>query len=181
MKVLKKIAIWLIVIVLVLGGIGLLLPKTYRVERSVVVKAEPHDVYAQVNTLKKWPEWTAWTMKKYPDMQIEFKGPEAGEGAEYYWTGKSTGKGNLKLTKSDPAKGVEYRLDFEDGKYVSDGSIFYEPAGAGEVKVTWVNSGDLGWNPVNRYFGLMMDRFMGPDFEEGLGNLKQRVETKDAK
>lgn len=32
-------------------------------------------------------------------------------------------------------------------------------------------------NPISRYFGLMMDRFMAPDFETGLNNLKKKVES----
>jgi hypothetical protein len=35
----------------------------------------------------------------------------------------------------------------------------------------------LGWSPINRYFGLMMDGMMGPDLEKGLTNLKDRVEA----
>ena len=46
------------------------------------------------------------------------------------------------------------------------------------MKVTWFNQGDLGWNPVSRYFGLLMDKMMGPDFEEGLENLRRKAESK---
>ena len=56
------------------------------------------------------------------------------------------------------------------------GAIMLE-AGGENTKVTWSNEGDLGANPINRYFGLMMDRMMGPDFEEGLNNLKRAVEA----
>jgi hypothetical protein len=57
------------------------------------------------------------------------------------------------------------------------GAITLEPAGE-SIRVTWSNEGDLGANPINRYFGLMMDRMMGPDFEEGLNNLKRTIEAK---
>jgi hypothetical protein len=43
--------------------------------------------------------------------------------------------------------------------------------------VTWSNAGELGYNPVNRWFGLLMDNFMGRDFEEGLRNLKTQAES----
>ncbi len=49
------------------------------------------------------------------------------------------------------------------------------PDGSG-TRVTWTNEGDMGANPVNRYFGLMMDRMVGPDFEAGLKNLKALAE-----
>jgi hypothetical protein len=35
----------------------------------------------------------------------------------------------------------------------------------------------MGGNPVNRYFGVMMDRLVGPDFEAGLANLKALAEN----
>jgi hypothetical protein len=57
----------------------------------------------------------------------------------------------------------------------SSGQLRLEPAGAG-TRVTWTNEGDMGTNPVNRYFGLFMDRLVGPDFEGGLKNLKTIVE-----
>ena len=70
----------------------------------------------------------------------------------------------------------KYDLDFEHGKYKSTGSITLQPVGD-SVNVVWSNEGDLGANPINRYFGLMMDRMIGPDFEEGLNNLKRKVEA----
>jgi len=97
-------------------------------------------------------------------------------GATYSWDGKSTGQGTLTITKSEPGKGIGYDLSFQQGKFKSTGTITIEPAGEG-FNVIWSNEGELGSNPINRYFGLMMDRMMGPDFETGLGNLKKRVEA----
>jgi hypothetical protein len=39
------------------------------------------------------------------------------------------------------------------------------------------NEGDLGRNPINRYFGLFMGRMLGGDFEKGLSNLKSKAES----
>ena len=60
---------------------------------------------------------------------------------------------------------------------MSTGALTLEPASDG-VKVTWTNEGNLGANPINRYFGFMMDKMMGPDFQTELNNLKQELETK---
>jgi hypothetical protein len=60
---------------------------------------------------------------------------------------------------------------------VSQGGIEFEKSGDG-LRIVWFNEGDLGWNPVSRYFGLLMDRMMGPDFEEGLTKLQKRAEGK---
>jgi len=177
MRILKRLLLAVVTLIVLLAVIGFFLPSKYHVERNVTVNAKPEAIFPYLNNLKSWPDWTAWTTKRYPDMKTNFSGPEAGVGATYNWEGQSVGTGSLKLTKSDPNTGIEYDLDFDNGKYLSKGSIKMQPSGNG-VNVIWSNEGDLGMNPINRYFGLMMDRFMAPDFEEGLKNLKQKVESR---
>lgn len=155
--------------------VGLILPGRYRVQRSVEIQAKPDVIYPDLATVKNWPEWTVWNTQLDPTMQITYTGPESGVGAGYAWTGQKVGRGKLELTRAEPGKGVWYDLNFEEGKYVSTGSITMEPTGD-SVRVVWSNEGELGRNPVNRYFGLLMDRFMGPDFATGLRNLKGRAE-----
>jgi hypothetical protein len=177
MNALKKVILAVLLLPIVLVVVSLFLPSTYRVERRVTINAKPGAVFPHINTLKLWPEWTAWTTEKYPDMKASLTGPETGMGASYSWEGKSSGRGTLKITRSEPDKSIGYDLDFENGKYVSKGAITLEPVGE-SVSVTWSNEGDLGWNPVSRFFGLFMDKMMGPDFEEGLRNLQKKVEAK---
>ena len=45
------------------------------------------------------------------------------------------------------------------------------------TKVSWSLSGDSDY-PMGRYFGLMMDSFLGPDFEKGMDMLKKRLENR---
>lgn len=176
MKFARKIVLALVVVPVLIVLVSFLLPANYRVERSIEMNTKPEVVFAQINSLKHWPEWTAWTVVKYSDMKISFSGPESGVGATYAWTGKTSGTGTLTITAAEAPKSVGYTLDFENGKHVSTGALAIEPRGT-NVLVRWHNAGDLGANPVNRIFGLLMDRMMGPDFEEGLRKLKQRVET----
>ena len=176
MKLLKRLLLGIGILLALLAIVGLFLPDRYHVERSIVVNAPPETVFTKVNTLKTWPEWTAWTKAKYPDMEVKFSGPDAGVGSVYQWSGKSSGIGSLKISAMEPAKRVIYDLDFENGKYLSVGSIMLTPEGTA-TKVTWVDEGALGANPINRWFGLMMDSMMGPDFETGLKNLKQQSES----
>lgn len=177
MKLLKKLLLAVMVIPIAIILLSLFLPSKYRVERTVVMRAKADAVYAYVNTLKNWPDWTAWTTNKYPDMKYSFSGPESGVGATYHWEGQSSGSGALKLIRVEPGQRLDYELNFENGKHVSTGAIVIEPEGE-SLKVTWFNEGSLGWNPVSRIFGLLMDGMMGPDFEEGLRKLQQRFESK---
>ena len=46
----------------------------------------------------------------------------------------------------------------------------------GKTAVTWGFETDLGSNPMARWMGLMMDSWVGGDYEAGLSNLKALVE-----
>lgn len=175
-RLLANVCVLILGVITLLLLVGLFLPHHYRVERSVVIRAKSDVIFPHLATLKRWPEWTVWNQSLDPTVQFTFDSPDSGVGARYSWTGKKVGKGTLKLTRADPAKGVSYDLDFEEGKYLSTGSLTLEPEGDG-VKVTWVNEGELGRNPVNRYVGLMMDRMLGGDLEKGLANLRTKVEA----
>jgi hypothetical protein len=41
-----------------------------------------------------------------------------------------------------------------------------------------IMEGDLGRNPLYRWFGVFMDKLVGPDFESGLSNLKRLGEAR---
>ena len=69
MKTLKKIILAVLLIPILLVVVSLFLPAQYRVERTATINARPDAVFAQINTLKQWPEWTAWTVAKwYPSL-----------------------------------------------------------------------------------------------------------------
>ena len=54
--------------------------------------------------------------------------------------------------------------------------IFIEENGS--TQVTWTFAGDMGANPMNKIFGLLLGNILGPFYEEGLQDLKTFVESK---
>ncbi|VAW34804.1 hypothetical protein MNBD_GAMMA01-1167, partial [hydrothermal vent metagenome] len=45
------------------------------------------------------------------------------------------------------------------------------------TKVSWVFENDFGYNIFYRYFGLVLEDMIAPDYEKGLQNLKRYVES----
>ncbi|TAL05444.1 MAG: polyketide cyclase [Verrucomicrobia bacterium] len=177
MKILKNVLVFLLVVVAGALVISQFLPDHYRVERSIVIDARPEQIQPWISNLKKWPEWSAWTVAKDASLQYSYEGPEEGAGAVSKWESKKFGQGQMTVVGSDVAKGVTFDLSFEHGKFISRGSLAYAPAGSA-TKLIWTMEGNLNRNPLNRFFGLIMDKMTGPDFEEGLKNLKAKVEHK---
>jgi hypothetical protein len=177
MKLLKRILIILVVLVVVLVVVSQFLPGQYHVERSVTIAARPDAIHPWVNNLKKWPEWSPWTAAKDPSVVYSYEGPEEGVGAVSKWDSKKWGDGMMKVTESDPAKGVKFDLGFNKGKHACNAALSFTPAGS-DTKVTWSMDGTVSRNPLDRFFSLMIEKFIAPDFEEGLSNLKKKAEGK---
>lgn len=175
MKTLKKILVAIGLMLLVLVIVSQFLPGKYHVERSVVMAARADAVFAWVNNLRKWPEWSAWTAAKDPTLVYQYEGPEEGIGAISKWDAKKMGEGSMKITASEAGKLVKFDLSFDHGKYLSTGTFTFE-SDIGGTKVTWGMDGEVSRNPLDRFFSLLMDSMIGKDFEEGLGNLKARAE-----
>ena len=70
---------------------------------------------------------------------------------------------------------VRVSLDFGD---MGNGNASFQlkPSGAG-TRVIWEFNTDVGNNPLRRWMGLMFDRWIGKDYEEGLERLKKVVEA----
>lgn len=171
MKLLVKLARGLGVLIALLVAISFFLPSQTSVERTRVVKAPPERIWPLVSEPRSWSKWSPWFARD-PRMSIEFSGPTAGAGASWKWDSKTEGRGSMKFEQADPGKRLDYSMHFEDMNSRAKGRIVLEPAGGG-TRVTWAFTTEPSLNPINRYFGLLLDRLVGPDFEAGLAGIEK--------
>lgn len=176
---LKKILVVLLAAVLFLVVIGLFLPTTYHVERSIVIDASPATIHPLVNDLERWGEWDPWSDDD-PTVVITRGSVTTGVGANQSWTSKS-GNGQLTFIDSDPKRGVTYNVLF-DGQFKSVSKVYYEILNTGEAsstQVTWsLTGGEDAPKVIGGYFALAMDGMVGPFYERGLAKLRNAVEQR---
>ncbi len=177
MKILKRLGIIIVVLVVLFFVVGLILPSKYHFERSTEIDAPQAVVFNQINNLKNWSNWSPW-FEKDPDMKLTFEGEE-GYGAKYSWESdhEHVGSGTLEIIESVENKSIKTALDFgENGK--GNGFWNLEPTENGGTKATWGFDTEAGMNIVLRYmFVFVFDKWMAPDFEKGLANLKAAAEA----
>jgi effector-binding domain-containing protein len=171
---LKRLFIIAIIVLIVLASGGMLLPRTVRVQRSVDVARPASLIYATVNSFQLFPKWSPW-QNLDPNMRQSTEGPREGVGARLVWSGNDkVGSGTQVITASTPDRSVMSDIDF--GKMgVAKSSVLLSPGGS-STRVTWTLDTDMGAGPVGRYFGLVMDRMIGKDYERGLSQLKTLME-----
>jgi len=175
MKILKTIFRIVIMLIVALVAIAYLLPREVAVARSIEINAPAADIFPHVNSLKATEAWSPW-LDRDPNVELAYGDIEAGAGASMSWASDhpQVGNGSQEITESVENTRVVTALDF--GSQGTAVATFELAENNGATNVTWGFVTDTGMNPMARWFGLMMDGFVGPDYETGLSNLKALVE-----
>jgi effector-binding domain-containing protein len=176
MKVLKFLGLGVLGLVVLLAAIGLMLPRYVHVERATVLAAKPATVFVYLNGFKNFNRWSPWADID-PATQYSFDGPLIGVGAKQSWRSEhpNVGQGSQQIVSVVPQQSITMRLELpEMSPSIVTQSM--EPQDEG-TKLIWSLDADMGWNPVNRWFGLLFDKFIGPDYEKGLATLKPLIEA----
>jgi len=176
----KTILIGLAVLAAIVLGfcvVAALQPDELHVERSALISAPPAVVFAQVNDLHKWQEFSPWA-KRDPAAKNTFEGPPAGTGAVFAWAGNAeVGEGRMTIVESRPNELVRFRLDFRKPfAGTNDVEFTFIPQGD-QTQVVWTMTGENDF--VAKAIGLVMnmDAMIGGDFEQGLADLKKVSES----
>lgn len=175
MKILKRIIIWLVVLIALLIGVAYLLPGKYHVERSILIKGDKDIIYSMVCDFQNWNYWTPWSSENDTTVKEEFIG-NCEVGAIHRWDGEEMGKGEMMITEIDLHKKIVWELGFDGYNEKMKIGMMFETDEDGYV-LTWTADGNLGYNPFYRYYGLMIDNDLGADYEKGLARLKELCES----
>jgi len=166
----------LVLIVLILG---LIAPKHYEVNRSVVINKPLSEVFNYLKYVKNQDDWSPWK-KKDPNMKQTFEGTDGEVGFISKWVGnKDVGEGEQEIKKIVENESIETELRFlKPWKSQSDAYIRVVGLEPKQTNVTWGFSGRNKF-PFSIFMLFMnMDKAVGKDFEEGLANLKNQLENK---
>ncbi len=175
---LAKIGLAIAAVLLALAGFIALQPSGYNVSRSTQIAVPPDGVFALINDLRKWEDWSPWA-KLDPAMKTTYSGAAAGPGAVYHWVSANddVGEGRMTITAANPPESLTIRLEFiKPFESLSESRFTIRPAANGS-QIDWVITGQTGFfeKAVTLAMGGM-DKLIGPDFERGLAQLKSLAE-----
>jgi uncharacterized protein YndB with AHSA1/START domain len=172
----KKIAIGVVVLVLIVLGLALMQPDSFRVQRVATIKAPPEKIMPLISDFHNWPQWSPWE-KLDPSMNRQYSGAPKDVGAVYAWYGnKDVGSGRMEITGMTPPNKVSINLVFLE-PFESHCVTDFTLEGKGEnTTVTWTMSGPS--NFMTKLMGVFtsMDSMIGKDFEAGLASMKAAAE-----
>ena len=178
----KKVGFIILFLVAAFVVTGYLLPKDVHVERSITVDRPSSMMFELLNSYRHFQAWSPWA-KRDPKAEFIITGPDSGVGARMSWIGdpQLVGSGWQEIVASKPYELINIKLDF-DAQGVADTGFILIPDGD-VTSITWFFDSDLTkgvnfWDAfLARYFGLLFDRWVGGDYEQGLTNLKAYAES----
>ncbi|HEX5340338.1 MAG TPA: SRPBCC family protein [Gammaproteobacteria bacterium] len=176
MKHVKHTAAGLAILIGGLAIVGALLPRRAQLERSIDIAVPPANVFAVLNTLHSFKQWSPWAALD-PATQYRYTGAWAGTGARMEWEGANPkpGTGSAIIIASEPYRRIALTLDL--GAHGKSAAAFVLTPAAGGTHLVWHFDVDFGWNLFARYGGLIANRWGYGDYQTGLQNLKRFAES----
>ena len=171
----KKFAIALAAAVLLALAVGLVLPRSWRVEREVQIFAEPSRVHALLFDLKRWQEWSVWNRAMDPLLHNTYEGPYEGVGAKWLWLGPKMGRGQMMIVASDPLRGIELEQAIESEVVNARASLSLTAEGSA-TRVVWIDEGTLPLITGGIFRGTV-EHELGEHLQASLGKLKELAEA----
>ncbi len=153
-------------------------PDTFRIARSVSIKAPPETIFPLINDLHNNLTWSPF--EKDPDMKRSFNGIAAGKGAAYSWDGNSeVGAGTIEITGATAPSKVTMKLDMVrpmEAQNVIEFTLDADGA-ADATRVTWAMHGAQPYLAKLVSTFIDCEKMVGDEFDTGLAKLKSLAEN----
>jgi len=164
----------LLAIVLIAAAI---LPKDFKVERTIIIEQTVDKVYNYLRFLKHQEEYGVWyQMDK--NMKKTYKGTDGKEGFISSWESKNedVGAGSQEIVKLVDNKEILTKLRFTK-PFESESYSYFHTISVSEskTKIVWGLKGSFPY-PMNLMLLFMdMDKALGKDLDGGMAGLKRKI------
>jgi hypothetical protein len=173
---LNIIVIAVVVIIAVVLALAAKKPDTFRVERSINIKATPDKIFSLIDDFHQWAAWSPWE-KLDPAMTRTYSGTTSGKGAIYEWLGNNkVGQGRMETIETLLNAKIVIKLDFLKPFEAHNTAEFTLEARDDATLVTWAMYGPASFPVKVMHLFFNMDKMVGKDFETGLVNMKALAE-----
>lgn len=166
----RRLFVAVLVLAATLLVAGLLLPAEQVVQRSLTMAHAPERIWPLLAEPLAWNRWSPWFARD-PNMKIVYDGAPSGVGARWRWNSESEGSGHMQIIGAVAPRHLDYAVSFGTmGEAV--GKFVLEPTPEG-TRLIWRMHSNAGMNPIARWLGLGLERWVGPDLEQGLRNINR--------
>lgn len=178
MKFVKGILYFIVIMLFAALLAAVFAPSKKIVERRITIDSSAGSIYKELSNVERWKNWDAWYTKDTLQVREYFgtKG-DSNYGFAYTSENPDVGSGRMDVLEMKENERIDVRYTFENGFGTStaDGYMILEE---NEVYT------DVTFGLVSKktypasLLNIFIEKWIGNDYEEGLENLKSRVENK---
>ena len=176
MKILKGIGIFILSLIIIYIALGFFGPSDYKVVRSIKIDATADVVYDQTTKFTNWAAWSPWAAED-PEAKYTIEKDDQIVGAKMGWDGEISGKGSMTITELVANEKMVYELSFVEPWEMSSVGGFNYTVEDVMINLEWYDKGDIPFTQRPMMLFMDLEEMMGPQFEEGLKNIKEICET----
>jgi hypothetical protein len=174
-----KVALSILVVIVALLVFAATRPNSFRVQRSITIRASQEKVFSLINDLHSWE---AWSDDSGGDGTVQkiYSGPARGTHAVAEWHGSGrAGAAKMMIIESVAPTKVSVKVDWLKPFEAHNLNEFTIHTQGDETEVTWgIQASNLYAMKVIGIFVNMQSAF-GTHMESGLKNLKSVAEKKE--
>ncbi len=174
MKLFRIFLSFFVIAGLIWGG-SLFFPHTYSVDRKVVIQKPVSEVYAFMSDLRNWEKWSLWNNTTDSSITFFYGKRSDSTGGRHYFNGELLGSGRFLIDASAPDEFISYNLYMHGGNINAKGSFRFKAISTGSTELHWIDSGDVGDNPILRYMLASKISSTEKAFDEGLQRIKEEL------
>lgn len=163
------------VVILLPLVLALFAPKSYSLERSIIINAPKHEVFNYIKYVRNQEQYSKWAMAD-PEQKITMTGTDGTIGFINAWdSAKKSGAGEQEITGLTEGERITTELRFtRPFKSVGHSYMNTEAHSNTATKVTWGMSGKMPY-PLN-LMTAMLKGGLAKDIDVSLNNLKNILE-----
>lgn len=177
----SAIQFFIVISILLLAFIfsGYFIAPEFKVAHSVEAQATSQNIYPYLSNLNSWELWTNWNNGTDSTVSLQVGKSETDNKPILIVDGEQTSKKEIRITASDPLQGISYTM-LIDGIFELSGRIRTTPSSSNpkQTRIEWIAEGDMGYNPLFRYFKRFLEKWIKEDFKNSLEQLQRLSETK---
>jgi hypothetical protein len=172
-----KVFLSFFLIVALFFGVSLFFPHQYKFEKSIEIAKPKNEVFNYLNNLKNWEQWSVWNKSLDSSLYIFYSSRTDSIGAMQYFNGDLLGSGRFKISNFKADEMLSYNLQMHQSEVNANGTFYFNDKN-NSTQLTWIDSGDVGHNPIYRYMIPFKRNSTEAAFEEGLKRIKEMLEKK---
>ncbi|MCZ2140424.1 MAG: SRPBCC family protein [Bacteroidia bacterium] len=174
----KLFKVYLIVflIVFLFFGISRFFPHTYYVERSIVINKPVETTFAFLSNYHNWEKWSLWDKNIDSTLIYFYNKKQDTLGARQYFNGDLLGKGYFETTLFKRNEVIQFKLSVNRDERTAAGTFSFIANENNTTELHWIDSGDVGNNPLKRYMIPYVTKNTSVTLDQGLERIKNEVE-----